>query len=230
MKKRLVSFVLVLTVCAALSGCGGSSASKEDPQEKLDQAVQEMESAAESIVEILGSESKEEPSQETSSEATATESSSAFEIKDMLTQHEAYHTAPGDGWDEYTKVFFGNDTKKLKALYIETRFEKSAGYARENLEELDINSVYPGFTDLGPFADCQIDEDETSLSYVVRFRDLDNVENCKKMHEAGLLTLDQTEGIAYVDAQTIMDDLENRGFEKVQLIDYDRLNLHFNLD
>ncbi|MBQ6470203.1 MAG: hypothetical protein IJJ50_09165 [Lachnospiraceae bacterium] len=164
-----------------------------------------------------------------SSSGKKSESSPAIEIKDILTKHEAYHTASGDGWDEYTTVFFGNDTKTLKALFIETRFDKSAGYTKEDLEALDIDTVYEGFSGFA-FADYKIEESEEALNYVVRFRKLDDVENCKKLHEAGLLTLEQTTGISAVDAQTIMDDLEKNGYEKVQMIDYGKLNLHFDLD
>ncbi|MBE5996290.1 MAG: hypothetical protein E7240_02910 [Lachnospiraceae bacterium] len=247
MKKKVVSFALIIAVCASLAACGGSSsgglktpvgeASEEESAaqveiqsseestgfEGLDEAVSEMEENTQSIIENLEEDTEEEASEESS------DISSAFAVQDVLTQHEVYHTAHDDVYDEYTTIFYGSDSKKLKAMFLETRFWKSSGITMENLESLDLDTVYENFSSLS-FADAFIDEDEESYSYVVRFRDLDDPDNCLAMHNSHLLTLDTTSGFSYVDAQTIMDDLANRGYEVVPLTEYDSLNLHFSLD
>ena len=174
-----------------------------------------------------------EESSETEEPAeTAEESgdlSSAFDVQDVLIKHESYLTETEERYDQFITIFYGNDTETLKALFLEVSYKKSAGITKENLEGADINSLIPGFDGMS-FADFFIDENDDRVSLVVRFRDLDNMDNAKAMHDAGLITLDRTVMIEAVDARTIMDDLENQGFEKVELLDYTTYNLHFNLD
>ena len=241
MKKKLLSYALIIAVCASLAGCGGSSSGLQTPVgessesstgfEGLEQAAEELEEATESMAESM--ENWTEESSETEEPAeTAEESgdlSSAFDVQDVLIKHESYLTETEERYDQFITIFYGNDTETLKALFLEVSYKKSAGITKENLEGADINSLIPGFDGMS-FADFFIDENDDRVSLVVRFRDLDNMDNAKAMHDAGLITLDRTVMIEAVDARTIMDDLENQGFEKVELLDYTTYNLHFNLD
>lgn len=151
------------------------------------------------------------------------------QVKDVLTQHEAFHTASGDTYDEYWIVFFGNDTKTMKAITIQTKFDKSVGYAKEDLEGMAPDEVFPGISSISSM-DYWVEEYDDSYDYILRIQKLDDAENLQKLHDCGVIQLNEPDSGKLLNAEQFMTMLEENGAEKVSLSEYEELHLCFKID
>ena len=151
------------------------------------------------------------------------------QVKDVLIQHEAYHTASSDYYDEYWIVFYGNDTKIVKAITLQVKFDKESGYDRETVEGIDADEAYPGISSI-PTMDSWVEENEDSFDYILRIQKLDEPENLKKLHDTGFITLSEPDSGKAMDAIQFMNLMEEKGAEKVSIGDYEKLHLCFQID
>lgn len=151
-----------------------------------------------------------------------------FGAIDLLIKHEVYHTASEEDFDEYTIVYFGSSSGKLVALNTVTKFKKEYGYTKESLETINVDEVFPEFSSL-EFADYKVVDRENFVDFIVRFNDLDDMEHVRRLADLEYLILDN-EDADYVTAESYMQDLESNGAEKVDSIDYEALELEFDID
>lgn len=151
------------------------------------------------------------------------------EVKDVLIKHEVFHTASGEGWDEYTIVYYGNDTEVLKGITSQTKFDKNAGYTVDALESTDLDEVYPGFSKMS-FADSHVSDNGDTIDVIVRFMKLDDLDNLNMVCDSGVLTRDDPDSKKLISAKILMQHLEEAGMEKIPLSDYDELNLDFSIE
>ncbi|MBE6020061.1 MAG: hypothetical protein E7230_07045 [Clostridiales bacterium] len=149
--------------------------------------------------------------------------------EDALIVHDVYHTASGEDWDEYSIVFYGNDTETLKGLTIQTKFDKNAGYTVEYLESLDLDEVYPGFSKMS-FANSYVIDNGDTIDVIVRFMELDNLDNINAVCDSGVLIREDPNSDSLISARSLMDNFEEEGMEYVPLTDYEGLNLDFNVE
>ncbi len=151
-----------------------------------------------------------------------------FGMIDLLIKHEVFHTAEDEDFDEYTIVYYGSSSGKMTGLSLVTKFKKSLGYTKENLMTLDVDEVYPGFSTLD-FADYSVEDNGDYVDFIIRFKDLDDMDNMRRMDDIGLIVLESRDA-DYVIADSFMQDLEDNGYEKMDTADYAGLNLDFSID
>ena len=145
--------------------------------------------------------------------------------KDMLIERTVFLSDETDAYSEYVVVYYGSDTHTLKEVSDEIHFLKSAGYTRSQLESLDIDQVFSGFSSLS-FASRTVTDDGDYYSLVCRFKDLDKKENFVAIHNNGILTLDSTD-VDTVDADSVIKHLSSEGYKELQLSEYANVGLHF---
>ena len=145
--------------------------------------------------------------------------------KDMLIERTVFLSDETDAYSEYVVVYYGSDTHTLKEVSDEIHFLKSAGYTRDQLESLDIDQVFSGFSSLS-FASRTVTDDGDHYSLVCRFKDLDKKENFVAIHNNGILTLDSTD-VDTVDADSVIKHLSSEGYKELQLSEYANVGLHF---
>ena len=145
---------------------------------------------------------------------------------DPIIGHTVYETASGDEYTEYTTVYYGDKKRILSALTLETQFDKSAGYTKEMLDEMDIDEIYPGFSSMSCSREI-VTENEDTVSLILVFRDLDELKNSQEMVDYGFLYLkndeEQLTEEKLFDADSIMQDLEENGAKLVDIGDYKEL-------
>ena len=150
-------------------------------------------------------------------------------IKDAVVKHEVYHSAEGNGYNEYAIVFYGGNTGTLKGLTYQTKFDETSGVTVEEMESQNLDEIYPGFSEMS-FADARFTENGDTVDAIIRFMDLDDYDNLKMMDENGLMALDDPNKEALVDASILMERMEQAGAEKLSLAEYGDLNLDFSID
>ncbi len=150
-----------------------------------------------------------------------------FDATDILTKHESFIAYEGDDHNSYFTVFY-TSSNKLKAILLEEHYYKSAGYTLENLSAVDMNDVFPTFTERS-FTKAEFTDDGDYITCLMWFDDLDVKENFKQAAEMDIITLDDMENVDkydYVDSTGIVDSFAEL-YEKVDLLDYETKNLHF---
>ncbi|MDO4850385.1 MAG: hypothetical protein Q4A93_00760 [Actinomycetota bacterium] len=145
--------------------------------------------------------------------------------KDVLIEHAVFLSDETDTYSEYVVVYYGSDTHTLKEVSDEIHFLKSAGYTRDQIESLDIDQVFNGFSKLS-FASKTVTDDDDHYSLVCRFEDLDEKANLLSMHNGGILELDSTD-VDTVDADSVIKHLSSEGYKELQLSEYANVGLHF---
>ena len=189
-KKRIALVLSICIACAAFAGCGTKEAEKN----------------VSSVVSEAGSETKD--------------AKIVVNTTDILIAHEVYETATGEGWTEYMGIYYGNDTDKVTALTVETKFDKSAGYTIDDFDEDTVEEVYPGFGKL-KFAEQKIVEDDESVSVVMIFKNLDEYKNAKELVDKGFITFYNTRDLSktkYFVAEEFRNYLTDNGAKKVDLL------------
>lgn len=164
----------------------------------------------------------------TSKETISDKIGSIMDNTDVLIKHEIYKTATGDGYTEYTGIYYGDKTNILKALTVETQFDKSRGYTKEMMEEQDIDSIFPGFSSMSCAKEIILEDDDT-VDVILLFTNLDELKNAQEMVDYDFLSITDGGQLAenrLFDARTIMKDMENNGAEAVSLLDYEDLYIY----
>ena len=156
------------------------------------------------------------------------QSDSPFGTIDLLTKHEVYRIDSQDDFDEYQIIYYGATSGKLMALHDVIKFKKGSGYTVENLEALDVDEILPGFSSL-EFADHVVVDRGNFVDFIIRFNDLEDMDNMRQMDDKGFVELENRD-VDYVTAESYMKVIEESGAEKVDPGDYANLNLEFNLD
>ena len=145
-------------------------------------------------------------------------------IMDALVRHRVLLYEIGDTFQEYIVVFYTDSSGVIKQLNDETHFDKDAGYTLEYLRSVDISQYYPGFYGMD-FADCLIEDKGTYFSMVVRFKDLDVLDNLDTMKKNGILPNDS---YAF-DANHIIEGLVSKGMKEMDMVEYGGLGLNFQV-
>lgn len=151
------------------------------------------------------------------------------QVKDVLIKHEALHTVSGDTYEEYWIVFYGNDTKTVKAIILQGKFDKEAGYTKEILEGMSPDEAYSGISSISSM-DYWVEDYDDTCDYILRVQKLDDPENLQKLHDSGLIKLSEPDSGKVLDAEQFIDMMVENGAEKVPLTDYEKLHLCFKID
>ena len=149
-------------------------------------------------------------------------------LADLLRFHDVFHTASGEGCEEYMIVHFGYESRYLQAITIHAKYDKSYGYTKDVLMSVDWDEAYPGFSTFS-FADYEVEDDGEYINCIFKFKDLYDMDNVKKMADNGLIILED-EKADRIDADIFMQSLEDAGAEKMSMLDYSELGLDFDLD
>ena len=149
-----------------------------------------------------------------------------IDTTDLLTEHTVFLMDEGDGYREYHIIYYGHDTHGLKKMSVQVQFDKAAGFTEEDLNEYDVEEVYPGFNSFS-FANKQVMDDGDFYTLILNFEDLDNMDNVDAMEANGIITTEDIEDATMVDADSYMDSLRDAGGTEVGITDDAYLTLHF---
>lgn len=147
-------------------------------------------------------------------------------LTDVLVTHRAFLTAEDDTYKEYV-VLFANGNGILTQMNDECHFFKSAGYTMDMMNAIDVDGIYPGFSQMA-FADVQITEEPEFFRYNVRFRKLDDAENAQAMVDAGLL-IRYSDGAVF-NADSIADSIISRGGQELTGLEVGTSGLSYDIN
>ena len=142
--------------------------------------------------------------------------------------HEVYLLESEDDYEDYIILFFEKDTGNLKGFTLQTKFDKSCGHTKEELMQYDLDVLYPGFSSYS-FAESSITEKGRYVDFIVKFKDLDNMDHVRQLDDNGILTLENRNAES-VSVDSIMQLLEEQGAKKMDYIEYGVMNLDTDLD
>lgn len=199
--KKLFTYLTLLCLCLSMVvGCGSSK--KKDDAENLsnlsDMSLGEMEG-----VEDINT------------------------TNDLLIRHEVFKIGGNEYYDEYMIIYYGSTSGVLKGMTDEAHYSKNSNVTMDRLNALDVSTVYRGFNEMS-FASKTVTEESDYYLLQVKFRDLDNEDNMEKMVNNGLIRVNSGNGHVMVKADSFIQSFEAAGYEKVSMLDYTKLDLHFD--
>lgn len=139
--------------------------------------------------------------------------------KDIISESRIFLTDAQEWGNEYIVVYAGKDTGALTKVQDIVHFFQGGNVTREDLEAFDADSFFPSFSTLD-FATKEIEEKSTMkegdiLEIKFTFDDLKNKEHLLKLHELGILTMEDTNA-DYLTAESMCDMLLSKGDTEVE--------------
>ena len=164
-------FLLLMAVMTlSLAGCGNGS-KKEDSTKAEDLAQS-------SIGKVLGS-----------ARASALNLPKIKGLKDVLIKKEVLLTESSSQYDGYDILYYGSDTKVVKAWHNEIHYDSSTGVTPEGLKSIDLETVYPGISSLD-FVSTDAKQQGDLVCWLICISKLDNPDNVKAAVDCGLIKIE----------------------------------------
>jgi len=146
-------------------------------------------------------------------------------IGDLLVKHRVFLTSSGDGYTEYIVMFYSESTGVLQQFNDESLFDLSYGNALDGITARDFEDTYPGLDSMA-FADFTNTKTADHISLLIRFKHLDELENCDALRANGILLSD--DGVLF-DADSFAELLIAGGAQELDMLEYSGLGLNFEV-
>ena len=212
--KLLLSLTIVAALLTGMVGCGSSNP---------DSDAEATTSAAKISVNNSGTDNLKNSAMNILNESVITDKDSeslnsamteAPTVTDPLTlQYNLLYVDEGS-LREYQVVFYGGVTGVLKAIHDELHLYKSAGYTEEIVKSLDMNDIYPGFSDLS-YTKTSYTDQGNYFCFVAEFNELNDPDHLDELYDCGLKILNQKGTGMAVDAASYKDILVANGAKEV---------------
>lgn len=182
--KHAMVFTLAAGLVLAAVGCGqtGASTGKESATTEAKISVEETTEGA--LNTIGGNVLDQTRIDSLDSESLNSAMTDIPKIEDLLTKHDTVTTGNADGVVSFQNIYYGNDTKILKAIHTEDHLYKSAGYTEDIVKNLYYGDLYPGIEKLDFCKDLYTDEGDY-FCYIIEYNELDDPNHLDQLYDCG---------------------------------------------
>ena len=211
MKKLLrtgAAFLLITVMVLSLAGCGTGEKKAEDSTTVEDVATN-------SITKALGS-------------AQASLNLKPIKpVKDLFTKRYVLQTESTDQYDNYEILYYGSTSNIISSWHFEIHYNPSSGVTPEGLNNIDIDTIFPGFSSLD-FASAQAKQQGDVVCWLVRLTKLDDPDNVKAAMDCGIISISNYEDGMLIGADMTKDAMIKNGAVEVKSSDLDKIHSDYD--
>ena len=124
----------------------------------------------------------------------------------------------------YEIVYYDHSSKILKMLLEMVRFDKASGITKNDIRNIDIETIYPGFYSMS-CTRAQLYENPDSYDMVVAFTDLDKAANLDEAVREGAISIPGYFYGCKVNALTTVDSFRQTGAKELSDYELTKLNI-----
>ena len=103
-------------------------------------------------------------------------------LTDLLTAKYIVTIEETDGYKSFQNIYYGTDSKILRAVHVEEHIYKSIGVTENDMKAIDLNNTYPGITDLD-FVKSHYTDEGDYYCFIAEYNELDDPDHLDQLYD-----------------------------------------------